>query len=82
MKTIIHGYEVELEMGTDSNCRPTSQCYILRKVDGRLHAASLEALVAEGELRCQSSGNRDDYLHQVAQDTIDEIEEWAIENGY
>jgi hypothetical protein len=66
-KTVIHGYEVELEVDDG-----TSQCFITK---GR-HSASLEALMATGVMT-----NADDEV-EVTQGTIEKIEKWAIGKGY
>lgn len=42
--------------------------------------ASLECLMATGVL--EDHDNHDGSTHAVPQDVIDEIEQWALENGY
>lgn len=77
------GYEVELELNVSYDGGDArSQCWVSRVVAGREYTASLEGLINEGELRCQSSGNRADYIHKVPENVIALIELWAIEKGY
>lgn len=49
-----------------------SSCFIMQGS----FSASLEALLAEGCLTC------DDAVLDVEQDVIDDIERWALANGY
>ncbi|WP_454735402.1 hypothetical protein [Cupriavidus necator] len=72
-KTEIDGYEVELDTDMDGGDSGVTGCWIMKG----LYSASLEALMAEGVLL-------DGQGHElpVPQATIDEIEEWANENGY
>lgn len=82
-KTNIDGYDVELELGVSyDGGPPRSQCWISKQVRGRSHTASLAALEQEEELRCESSGMRDDYIHKVPSETIVKILDWAEQRGY
>lgn len=83
IKHTIDDYDIELELNVSyDGGEPRSQCFISRQVDGRSHSASLEALSAEGELTCESSGLDADYVHRVPETTIDKIYDWAVANGY
>ena len=70
-KTEIDGYECE--MWEDE----TVCCYVYKTVRGVKYDASLTYLMDNGSLH-------DDHFndHDVDADTIQEIEEWAVENGY
>lgn len=52
-------------------------CWIEYKTRTAVYSASLEWLLAYGELTSSNGGE-----HQVEQALIDDIEEWALENGY
>ncbi len=71
-QTIIDGYTVDLDTNMGEG---ETGCWISRKGIGP--TASLEALMAEGQLQ-----GIDGQIHKVEQSTIDAIEEWADDNGY
>ena len=67
--TSISGYLVEL----DVEGAETTQCFVSKES----YSASLACLMGEGEL----TGPRD-ATQQVPQSVIDQIENWAVANGY
>ncbi len=72
-KTEIDGYEVLLETDMDGDGSGVTGCWIGKGA----YSASLEALMGEGVLL-----DGQDREHAVPQETIDEIEAWALHTGY
>lgn len=68
-------YKAELE--TNFNGEGGTGVWISYKTKAREYTASLETLLNYGELE-DSKGN----VHDVEQAIIDDIEKWAMENGY
>jgi hypothetical protein len=68
-------YSVTME--TDMNEEPTTGCWISYRTRTREYTASLECALATGELTAN-----DGYVHDMESAIIDDIEQWAIENGY
>lgn len=52
-------------------------CWIEYRTKARIYSASLQCAQGIGELE-----SNDGYAHEIEPAFLDDIEEWAIENGY
>lgn len=73
-KTNIDGYNVELDLGNEEFA---SSCIVSIETRKGKAIGSLEFLMGDDWLETRSG-----YAHRVNQQTIDAIEQWALDNGY
>jgi hypothetical protein len=77
-QTTIDGYLVDVD--TDMDGEGATGCWVSRVVDNRTYSASLEALMADGDLWC--CAGLQDRVHAVPNGTINKIEQYAASKGY